>query len=84
MTGADEALSVEAAFAWRLLHRAFLLDNGSEFADFFTRITLPANANDLDLGRALHVLYAGAVSYTHLDVYKRQPRGRGARVQEGG
>lgn len=62
LTGADGALSVEAAFAWRLLHRAFLLDNGSEFADFFTRITLPANANDLDLGRALHVLYAGAVA----------------------
>ena len=62
LTGADGALSVEAAFAWRLLHRAFLLDNGAEFADFFTRITLPANANDLSLGRSLHMLYAGAVA----------------------
>ena len=62
LTGADEALSVEAAFAWRLLHRAFLLDNGAEFASFFKRRTLPANANDLALDDALHVLYAGAVA----------------------
>jgi hypothetical protein len=62
LTGADEVLSVEAAFAWRLLHRVFLEDNGAEFATFFKKRTLPANANDLALEDALHVLYAGALA----------------------
>lgn len=61
LCGADTALSVEAAFAWRLLHRAFLEDNGAELTKFFTRVTLPANADDLTLEKALHLLYAGAV-----------------------
>ena len=61
LCGADTALSVEAAFAWRLLHRAFLEDNGAELTKFFTRVTLLANADDLTLEKALHLLYAGAV-----------------------
>ena len=62
LTRADAALSVEAAFAWRLLHRAFLEENGADFAEFFNMTVLPANANDLALDDALHVLYAGAVA----------------------
>ena len=34
-------------------------------------------------GRAVLIVYDDPVSYTHLDVYKRQPRGRGAAPEPG-
>ena len=51
----ERKMTIEASFAWRLLHRCFIEGNGDDFAQWFTE-SLPVNGRELTLRLALQVI----------------------------
>ncbi|KAI3645137.1 hypothetical protein MP228_011301 [Amoeboaphelidium protococcarum] len=51
----ERRMTIEASFAWRLLHRCFIDGNGDGFAEWFTE-SLPVNGTQLTLRLALDVI----------------------------
>ena len=51
----EREMSIEASFAWRLLHRCFIEGNGKGFSKWFSS-SLPANGINLTLRLALEVI----------------------------
>lgn len=52
----ETTMTIEASFAWRLLHRVFIEGNGLNFDEWF-RSRLPSNGRQLTLEFALDVIY---------------------------
>jgi hypothetical protein len=57
----QKVLGAEAGFAWRLLHRVFLEENGPEFELWYSARVLPQSGTELTLSLAIDVIYQAAV-----------------------